>query len=91
MTAPMTPTVSFAKIASADVSLRCNAFITVMEDAQLWDLNDPSDPRDLPRKWTLLVEPQMRSRPVVVSEIVDSACAYQKLHLTLIRIPQDID
>ena len=60
---------SFAKIAYGDISLRCNAFITVMQAAELWDLNDPSDTRDLPRKGTLLVEPQMRPRPVVVSEI----------------------
>jgi glycosyltransferase involved in cell wall biosynthesis len=60
---------SFAKIAYGQISLRCNAFVTVMQPAELWDLNDPSDTRDLPRKGTLLGEPQMRPRPVVISEI----------------------
>ena len=60
---------SFAKIAYGDISLRCNAFVTVMQAAELWDLNDPSDTRDLPRKGTLLGQPQMRPRPVVISEI----------------------
>jgi hypothetical protein len=39
----------FAKNASADITLRCNAFITVMQAAELPDLDDLSDPRDLPR------------------------------------------
>ena len=60
---------SFAKIASATMSLRCNAFITVMETAQLRDCDDPADTRDLPREWTLLVEPQMGPGPMVVTEI----------------------
>ena len=34
--------VSFAKKASADMSLCCNAFITVMQTAELRDLDDPS-------------------------------------------------
>jgi|SRR5579863_6097580 len=59
----------FAKNASADMSLRGNAFITVMQTAELRDLNDPADTRDLPRNWTLLVEAQMDPRPMVVSEI----------------------
>jgi hypothetical protein len=33
--------VSFAKNASADMSLRGNAFITVMQAAELRDLDDP--------------------------------------------------
>jgi Protein of unknown function (DUF2950) len=60
---------SFAKIASGNMSLGCNAFITTMQTAELRNLMYPSDPRDLPRKWPLFVEPQMRPRPVVVSEI----------------------
>lgn len=60
---------SFAKIASGNMSLGCNAFITMMQTAELRNLKYPSDPRDLPRKWALFVEPQMRPRPVVVSEI----------------------
>ena len=47
---------SFAKNASADMSLRRNAFITVMQAAELRDLNDLSRTRDSPKKWTLLVE-----------------------------------
>jgi len=43
------------------MSLRCNAFITVMETAQLRDCCDPADTGDLPREWTLFAEPQMRS------------------------------
>ena len=58
-----------AKNASADMSLRCIAFITVMQTAELWDLDDPADTRDLPRNRTLLVEAQMGPRFVVVSEI----------------------
>ena len=57
---------SFAKIASAITSLPCNPFITVMKAADLWDLYDPPDARWLPKKWTLLVEPQMGSRLVVI-------------------------
>ena len=60
---------SIAKNASADMSLRGNAFITVMQTAELWDLDDPADTRDLPRNRTLLVEAQMGPRSVVVSEI----------------------
>src|SRR5215472_14064438 len=60
---------SFAKTASAAMSLRCNAFITVMETAQLRDCEDPADARNLSREWTLLVEPQMGSGPMVVTEI----------------------
>ena len=60
---------SFAKNASAYMSLRRNAFITVMQAAELRDLDDPSYTRDLTRKWTLLVEAQMGPRSVVVSEI----------------------
>ena len=40
-----------------------------MQTAELRDLDDPSDSRDGPRKWTLLVEAQVGPRPVVVSEI----------------------
>ena len=68
-TAVRAPMVSFAKIASGNMSLGCNAFITMMQTAELRNLKYPSDPRDLPRKWALFVEPQMRTRPMVVSEI----------------------
>ena len=50
-------------------SSRCDAFITVMEAAELRDLDDPSDAGDLPSMRTLLVQPQMGPRRVVVSEI----------------------
>ena len=31
------------KNGSGNMSLRCNAFITMMQTAQLWDLDNPSD------------------------------------------------
>ena len=46
---------SFAKN-GLDESLRSNAFITMMQPTQLRDLDILSDPRDLPRNRTLLVE-----------------------------------
>src|SRR5262249_16893121 len=58
---------SFAKIASVAMSLRCDAFITVMK-TELRDCDNLADTRDLPREWTLLVEPQMGSGPMVVTE-----------------------
>ena len=56
-----------AKIASADMSLRCNAFVAVMQTAQLRDLDEPSDTRDLPRKWTLLVNNDCCKRPLALA------------------------
>src|SRR2546429_8795094 len=57
---PVLRHLSFAKNASADMSLRGNAFITVMQTAELRDLDDPADTRDLSRnhclsrpKWVL--------------------------------------
>jgi hypothetical protein len=47
---------SFARNASADMSLGSNAFITVMQTAQVRDLDDASDTRYLPRNGTLFVE-----------------------------------
>jgi hypothetical protein len=49
-------TLSFAKNAFVGIALRCNAFITVMQAAEARNLDDPSDARDLPCMWTLLVE-----------------------------------
>ena len=60
---------SFAKNASADMSLRGNAFITVMQTAELRDLDDSSHTRYLPRNRTLLAEAQMGPRSMVVTEI----------------------
>lgn len=59
---------SCAKTASALMSLRCNAFITVMKATHLRDCDNPSGTR-LPREGTLLVEPQMGSGLMVVTEI----------------------
>jgi hypothetical protein len=47
---------SFAKNASAGIALRYRAFVTVMQAAEVRNLNDRSDTRDLPNLWTLLVE-----------------------------------
>jgi len=40
-----------------------------MKTAELRDCDDPADTRDLPREWTLLVEPQMGPGTMVVTEI----------------------
>jgi len=48
------------------MSLRCSAFVTVMETAELRDCDDPADTRDRPREWTLLVEPQMGPGPATM-------------------------
>jgi hypothetical protein len=45
---------SFAKNASAGIALRCRAFVTVMQAAEVRNLDD--HPRDLPNMQTLLVE-----------------------------------
>jgi len=47
---------SFAKNASAGISLRCRAFVAVMQAAEVRNLDDRSDARDLPNMRTLLVE-----------------------------------
>src|SRR5688572_25801949 len=60
---------SFAKNTSAVMSLSGYALIAVMQTAELRDLDNLSDARDLPRKWTLLVEAQVGPRSVVISEI----------------------
>ena len=60
---------SFAKTASAPMSLRFNAFITVMKPTQLRNCDNTPGTRRLPREGTLLVEPQMGSRPMVITEI----------------------
>ncbi len=63
------PQLSFAKTASAAMSLRCNAFVTVMKTAELRDCDNSADTRDPPRERTLLVETQMGSGRMVVTEI----------------------
>src|SRR5437660_8966581 len=60
---------SFAKTASAPMSLGCNAFITVMKATHLRNCDNSPGARHLLRKGTLLVEPQMGSGPMVVTEI----------------------
>ena len=47
---------SFAKNASAGIALRCRAFVAVMQAAEVWNLDDRTDARDLPNMRTLLVE-----------------------------------
>jgi hypothetical protein len=47
---------SFGKNASAGIALRCRAFVTVMQAAEMPNLDDRSDTRDLPNMRTLLVE-----------------------------------
>jgi len=39
--------------------LRRHAFITVVQTAELRDLNDPADTRHQPRKWILFRKAQM--------------------------------
>jgi hypothetical protein len=60
---------SFAKNTSTVISLSGYALIAVMQTAELRDLDYLSDARDLPRKWTLLVEAQVGPRSVVISQI----------------------
>src|SRR5215472_13124966 len=45
---------SCAKIACATMSLRCNAFVTVMKTAELRYCDDPAATGDRPREWALL-------------------------------------
>ena len=47
---------SFAKNASEGIVLRCCAFVAVMQAAEVWNLDDRTDARDLPNMRTLLVE-----------------------------------
>jgi len=49
-------TLSFAKNTSAGIALRCRAFVTVMQAAEVRNLDDRSDTRDLPSMRTLLVQ-----------------------------------
>ena len=60
---------AFAKNGLADESSRGNPLLTVMQATELRDLDDLADTRDLPRNRTLLLQPQMGPRSVVVNEI----------------------
>jgi hypothetical protein len=59
----------FANNRSGYKLLCCNAFITVVESAELWNCNDLSVAQRLSRKRTLFIEAQMGSRIMVVVEI----------------------
>jgi hypothetical protein len=59
---------------SSVMSLSGYALIAVMQTAELRDLDDLSDARDLARKWTLFVEAQVGPRSVVISEIRSQVC-----------------
>ena len=61
---------SFVNIVSVAISLRCNAFIAVMQSAKLRNLNDSPATHYLPRNWTLLAQSQMRSGFMIVAEVV---------------------
>ena len=60
---------SFANNGSAYKLLCSNAFITVVESAELWNCNDLSVAQRLSRKRTLFAEAQMGPRIMVVAEI----------------------
>ena len=60
---------SFANNETGSVPLRCNTFIAVMKPAELQNRDNLSHARGLPRKRTLLTEPQVGPRLVVVPEI----------------------
>ena len=60
---------SFANNRSGYKLLCCNAFITVVESAELWNGNDLSVAQRLSRKRTLFIEAQMGSRTMVVAEV----------------------
>ena len=47
---------SFAKNASAGIALRCRTFVTLMQPAEVRNLDDRFDTRDLPNMRKLLVE-----------------------------------
>jgi len=61
---------SFAEIASATMSLRCNAFITVMETAQLRDRDDPADARIVADPTAFYELPGILSRPVFLQFVL---------------------
>ena len=63
------PNLSFANNRSGYKLLCCNAFITVVESAELWNGNDLSVAQRLSRKRTLFIEAQMGSRTMVVAEV----------------------
>ena len=49
--------------------LCCNAFITVVESAELWNCNDLSVAQRLSRKRTLFAQAQMGPRIMIVAEV----------------------
>ena len=60
---------SFAKNQSGQKLLCCNAFISVMEAAELWNGDNLSNIQHLSRKRTLLAQAQVSSRFMVVAEV----------------------
>src|SRR4029453_16939674 len=63
------PSLLFANNRSGYKLLCSNAFITVVESAELWNGNDLSVAQRLSRKRPLFAEAQMGSRIMVVAEI----------------------
>ena len=59
----------FAKNTYGKMTLRSNPFITVVKSLELWYCDDLSGAQDLARKRTLLAQPQVRSRLMVVTKI----------------------
>src|SRR5215472_9887962 len=66
---PCCPYLSFAQNAPVSITLCCNAFITVMQAAEVRDRNDPANARDLPSVRTLLRQPEVRPRPMLIGKI----------------------
>jgi hypothetical protein len=60
---------SLANNGSAEKLLGCEAFISMMKTAKLWNGDNPSYVQRLSGKRTLFVQAQMRSRFMVVAEI----------------------
>ena len=56
VTATLEMNLSFAQNGSEGIALRRRAFVTVMQAAEVRNLDDLSDTRDLPSMRTLLVE-----------------------------------
>src|SRR4029434_3575537 len=74
----------FANNGSAYKLLGSNAFITVVESAELWNGNDLSVAQRLSRKRTLFAEAQMGPRIMVVAEII------RQRSLEMARIQNDV-
>ena len=60
---------SFAITTSGGIGLGCEPLVTVMETTDLRDFDDPSCPRYLPRKRTLLSESEVSSGGVIIAKV----------------------